>query len=118
MNKIMSREAGSASGGKTAVINVKTDPKTKQLAQKAAGNLGVSLSIVINGLLKEFIHTETVVLTSNPRKEEPSEWLINELRQAEEDEKAGYVSPTFDNVKDSIAWLRDPKAKFINGKCK
>lgn len=101
---------------KTEIINVKTDLKTKKQAQKAASNLGVSLSVVINGLLKQFIYTETLVLTNKPVAEEPSEWLINELKEAEKDEKEGWVSPGFDNFEDSLVWLNDPNRRYINGK--
>ena len=100
---------------KTAVINIKTDPQTKKQAQKIAGSMGFGLSIIINAYLKQMIKDQSVSFSVNP-KEQPSGWLIKELEQAEKDEKEGYVSPTFDNVEDSIAWLKDPKAKYINGK--
>jgi len=100
---------------KTSVINIKTDPKTKQRAHQIADEIGFSLSAVLNAYLKQMIKDRSVSFSTNP-KEEPSEWLINELKQAEKERKIGYVSPTFDDFEESIAWLKDPKAKYINGK--
>ena len=48
------------------------------------------------------------------RGEEPSEYLIKAIKEAEEDRRAGRVSPEFDNTKDAISWLNNPKRKFIN----
>ena len=44
--------------------------------------------------------------------EEPSDWLINELKESEKDRKKGHTSPAFDNAEDAIAWLNDPNAKY------
>lgn len=95
----------------TAVINIKVEPNTKRNAQKIAEELGLSLSSVINGLLKQFVRTKAVTFSL---PEEPSEYMIKSLKEAEEDIKAGRVSPTFNNAKDAIAWLRNPKAKYAN----
>ena len=100
---------------KTAVINIKTDPQTKKRAQKIASAMGFGLSAILNAYLRQMVKDQSISFSVKP-KEEPSDWLINELKQAEKDEKQGYVSPTFENVEDSIAWLKDPKAKYINGK--
>ena len=39
----------------TAVINFKTDPKIKAKAQRKASKLGVSLSMILNNSLRNFI---------------------------------------------------------------
>ena len=95
----------------TAVINVKVEPTIKKKAQKVAKDLGLSLSGLINGYLRHLIKTKTVTFSL---KEDPSEYMIQALKEAEEDVKGGRVSPTFDNAEDSIAWLRDSKAKYAN----
>ncbi|MDP3741325.1 MAG: hypothetical protein Q8R08_03300 [bacterium] len=99
---------------KTEIINFKTDLDTKRRAQKTARDLGLSLSTLLNAYLKQFVKTKTVTLGAGGEK--PSEWLINELKQAEKDEKEGWISPAFDNVEDSIAWLKDPSRRYQNGK--
>lgn len=98
---------------KTEVINFKTDTATKKRAGKKAKKLGISLSSLLNAYLKQFIVTKRVTFSTEP--EEPSEWLIESLRRSEEDEKAGRVSPAFDDVNKALAWLKDPRAKYQNG---
>ena len=72
----------------TAVINIRTDAQVKKQAQKVAGELGMSLSGLVNGLLKHVIKTKTVTFTA---REDPSPWLIQALKESREDIKAGRV---------------------------
>ncbi len=96
----------------TTTINFKTDADVKNEAYKTAREMGVNLSVVLNGLLRQFIRTKTVVLTAS---EEPTEYLIQALNESKEDIKRGRVSPAFENTEDSIKWLNNPKARYING---
>jgi DNA-damage-inducible protein J len=48
-------------------IHVRTDSATKSAAQRAAREIGVSLSTVINARLREFAAYPRVELTPNPR---------------------------------------------------
>lgn len=95
---------------KTAFIGFKTAPTIKTKAQKVANDLGLNLSVLLNGFLKNLIKTKRVEFTAYP-KEEPSEYLIEALREAEEDIKIGRVSPAFSNAKDAIAYLHEEAAK-------
>lgn len=95
---------------KTAVINIKIEPKIKERAKKIAANLGFSLSTIINGYLKYFIKTETIHFTSQPEGE-PTRYMIRGLKAAEADRKAGRVSPVFYNTKDAITWLNKKDLK-------
>jgi addiction module RelB/DinJ family antitoxin len=99
---------------KTEIINIKTEPATKKQAQKVAEKIGLSLSTIMNGLLKDFLRTQTVYFTAYD--EQPSPGLISELRQADLDRKQGRVSHKFNNAKDSLAWLNNPKRRYVNGK--
>ena len=86
----------------TAVINIKTDPKVKKQAQKTAAELGFSLSSIINGYLRQFVKSKTIHFSLN--EEEPSEYLIDAIKEAEEDRKKGdYYS--FDNTDDALEFL-------------
>lgn len=85
----------------SAVINIKTDPQVKKQAQEVAKELGLNLSIVINGFLKHLIKTKTVEFSA---KEEPSEYMIKALKESEEDIKAGRVT-SFKNPKDALHYL-------------
>lgn len=97
----------------TAVINLKTDPKTKKAAQKVAEELGMSLSSLINGFLKDMIQTKSVYFSAD--EEVPSAYMMKALKENEKDRKAGRISPSFTNIKDEIAWLNDPNARYENG---
>lgn len=99
---------------KSEVINIKTDPITKKKARKVAEDMGFSLSTLLNAYLKKLIKTKTV--TFGEEGEEPSEWLVNELKIAEQEEKEGWVSPGFDNTEDMMAWLNNPNRRYENGK--
>jgi len=57
---------------KTAVINIKTNPKIKMEAQKVAAELGLSLSAVINGYLREFVEVEKIYFKRKPSKNKKS----------------------------------------------
>lgn len=86
----------------SAVINFTTEEKTKQEAQKVAKKMGISLSMVLNNYLKHFVKTKTVVFNADDEK--PNQYLINALKQSEEDEKAGRVI-TFKNVQEELDYL-------------
>lgn len=87
---------------KTTVINIKTDTKVKKEAQKVAADLGLSLSGVINGFLKQFIRTKTVIFTLDEGI--PSQYLLNSVQSADEDRKKGNVH-TFKNNQAAIDFL-------------
>ena len=94
----------------TAIVKVNKD--IKQQAQELAEELGYSLSGLINGFLKQFVKTKTVVFKAET-EEKLNDWAIKHLKEVEKDRKAGWVSPTFDNAEDSLAWLKNPKKKFL-----
>lgn len=86
------------------VITIKVDPIIKKEAQDAAQELGLSLSAVLKGFLRQFIRTKSV--TFNATDEVPSEYLISAIKKAEKNLKKGNTSPVFDNIKDNLAWLK------------
>lgn len=85
----------------SAVVNIKIEPQVKREAQKLAEKLGLPLSALIKSYLKQIIRAQEVVLTVS---EEPTEYLLKSLKEAEADVKAGRVT-SFDNAKDATAWL-------------
>ena len=95
----------------TAVVNAKIDPQIKKKAQKIAAEIGVTLSDVIDAQLREFIEKKAITFR---KPEIPSEYMKKALQESQEDVKAGRVSPHFDNAKDAIAWLNNPKRKYAN----
>ena len=95
----------------TAVINIKIEPKIKRQAQTVAEDMGISLSSLVNGFLKQVIKTKTFTFRV---AEEPSKYFIQSMKEVEDEIKNGWVSPTFDNTEDALVWLHNPKAKYAN----
>ncbi len=87
----------------TAVVNIKVDPKVKTQAQKFAASLGLSLSSLINGLLKQALKTRTVTFTDDVRLE-PTPYLKRMIRQSEKDIKEGKVI-SFSPPSEALAYI-------------
>lgn len=85
----------------TAVINIRTDLGLKSAAQKVAEELGFSISSLVNAYLKQLVKTKTVHFSE---AEEPSDYLIELLKEAEEDRKAGRHH-TFNNSTEALEYL-------------
>ena len=85
----------------TAVVNVKVDPQVKREAKKVANDLGISLSGAINGFLKHLVRTKTIHFSLS---EEPSDYLINSLKESRGDIRAGRVV-SFDDPDKALAFL-------------
>jgi len=85
----------------TATINIKTEPKLKAEAQLIAKELGLDLSSIIRAQLKDLVRNRKISFDLN---EEPSEYLIQSLKESEADRKAGRTK-SFKNVKDAVSYL-------------
>ena len=82
------------------MISIKLDSKIK----KAAEDLGLSLSAVVNATLYEFARTRELHVGTALQ---PTPYLERILEQAERDFRKGKnLSPAFDNVEDAIRWLK------------
>ena len=69
-----------------------------------ASEIGVSLSSLINAYLKHLIRTKRVTFDLN---EEPSEYLIKTIKQAEKNYNQGKASPVFRTGEEAVKWLED-----------
>lgn len=88
----------------TTSILIKTDPLIKEKAHETARELGFNLSSVLNAFLIQFVKTKTI--TFSTPDEEPSDYLLKEMKQAKEDRKAGKASPIFHSADEMITWLK------------
>lgn len=70
-------------------INLRIDSSTKRAAQAVAEELGFSLSSLVKGYLKNLIHTRKVEFGLPEEEREPSQFLIDAIKSAEEDWKHG-----------------------------
>ena len=88
---------------KTALITVKTKPEIKEEAQKIAANLGFSLSAIVNAYLSQFVKNRAVYFSDN-HEEEPTEYLLKNLRMSEEERRHGDYH-AFDDPKKAVDFL-------------
>ena len=93
----------------TTVINIKINPTLKKQAQNIAEELGINLSSLIKAYLKQLVRVKTV---SFSLEEEPTDYLLQALKESQEDIKASRVSPAFDNPNGAIKWLRKKNKKY------
>lgn len=88
----------------TAVINIRTEAKTKLQAQQIAHKLGLSLSTLLNGFLKQFVKTKKVTFSL---EEEPNEYFRRTLAKARKNWQEGKGSPVFHTGREAVKWLEE-----------
>lgn len=86
----------------SAVLNVRVEPQLKKKARLVADGLGLNLSALVNAYLRQLVRTKTVHFTA--AAEEPTEYLLEALRESKKDIKAGRVV-SFDDPTDAVAYL-------------
>ena len=91
---------------KYAVINLKTDPKLKDLAAKTADKLGISISAVLNNELRRFTAEQSVAFEV---PEVPNAKTAKQLTASKKKIKAGDYHK-FDTNKKALDFL----AKELN----
>ncbi len=87
---------------KTAILNIKIDPKIKKDATKIADDLGFSLSALVNASLKRLIREKNVSFSLL----EPSDMLKKVMVETKNDRLKGKNVGPFTNAKDLMASLR------------
>lgn len=90
----------------STVINIKTEEGLKREAQKIAADLGLSLSGIINGFLKQLVRDKTVMFTLNENN--PSPYLLDSIKTAKQNRKNGDFY-SFKNNKEALSFLDDKK---------
>lgn len=84
-----------------AIINLKTDPKLKRLAQETADKLGISISAVLNNELRRFAAEQSVVFDV---PEAPNEKTAKQLAASKKEIEAGRYH-RFDTNKKALDFL-------------
>jgi hypothetical protein len=74
------------------------------------------LKIVLRKRVYCRIFMTKIVQVRTDFPEEPSEMLIKEIKEVEEEIKRGEISPTFNNIEDAIKWLDDKSKKYVRDK--
>lgn len=92
------------------LVSIKLDSKIKKEAQSIAEELGLTLSAVMNAILREFVRTREIHVGVGLQ---PTPYLERIIREAERDLREGKnISPVFDNAKDAISYLRKEVRKI------
>ncbi len=86
----------------TTSITISTDFDLKAKTKKLAKEKGLSVSGMINSLLK-LVVDDTSIIEKIP--ERPTPYLLKSIENARQQKKEGRVSPRFTNSKDAIKWL-------------
>ncbi len=87
---------------KTAVLNIKIDPKVKNEAQKVADQLGFTLSAIVNASLKNLVRNKTVSYSLL----EPTPRLKLAIKSARLDRARGKSIGPFHDAESMIKALR------------
>lgn len=91
-----------------AIVATKLDPKMKKEAQETAEALGVPLSVLIKGFLKQLIRTKTVTFSLHTHENEiPNLRTRKLLKKAHEDYMKGNTSPAFKTGEEAVKWLEE-----------
>lgn len=90
------------------VINFRVDKKVKSEAQAIAKKMGLNLSDILSVFLHTFIRTRKLDVDL----EEPSDWFIEQMAEAEREKAMGKVSSSFSSMTDAIKWLDGKDKKY------
>jgi antitoxin component of RelBE/YafQ-DinJ toxin-antitoxin module len=84
------------------ILNIKTDPETKEQLQRFAAELGVPVSAIMNAQIKQMLRDRKIILSTEL---EPTPYLEKIMRQVEADLVANKnMTPAMD-IKEAIAYL-------------
>jgi antitoxin component of RelBE/YafQ-DinJ toxin-antitoxin module len=85
-------------------LNVKIDTETKQSLKEFAHELGVPVSSLVNGSIKQMLRDRSVTFNT---KLEPTPYLEKIMREADADIATGRnLSPTFSSVDEMLDYLK------------
>lgn len=82
-------------------IHIRTDAVLKTELQKAAAEMGVSLSFILNSLARKFLKNKTIT----EKRDVPSAQLLKSMQRAKKSYHEGKDSPTFKTGEEAIKWL-------------
>jgi antitoxin component of RelBE/YafQ-DinJ toxin-antitoxin module len=87
----------------TAILNIKTDPDTKEQLKAFAKQVGLPVSALMNAQIKQMLRNGKVEFST---KLEPTPYLQGLIKEAETDYKAGKNIVTTDSDEDTLDFLR------------
>ncbi len=85
------------------ILNLKTDKKLKNEAQKIAEEIGLSLSAILNSFLRQFVLDKEVTFSS--KKYRMTDYLEGVVQDARSEYKKGESNGPFKSVDDFMTSL-------------
>lgn len=84
------------------ILNIKTDPSTKQQIQEFAAELGVPVSVIMNAQIKQMLRDRRIVLSTEL---EPTPYLVKIMKQVEKDLVANKNMTKAMDIKEALTYL-------------
>jgi antitoxin component of RelBE/YafQ-DinJ toxin-antitoxin module len=91
---------------KTTML-IKMDKKLKDDVQKAAKAVGLPLSTIVTGYLKQFVAEKSITFSAPM----PNAKTIKIIRQAEKDFKEGKTAGPFSSMEEAVAYLQSTRKR-------
>ena len=87
----------------TAILNIKTDPDTKQRLKAFAAEVGLPVSALMNAQIKQMLRNGKIEFSTTL---EPTPYLEAIIREADADYRAGKNIVTTKTDKETLDYLR------------
>jgi antitoxin component of RelBE/YafQ-DinJ toxin-antitoxin module len=87
----------------TAILNIKTDPDTKQRLKTFAAQVGLPVSALLNAQIKQMLRNGKVEFSTSL---EPTPYLEAIIKEAEADYKAGKNIVITESDEETLNFLR------------
>ncbi len=87
----------------TAILNIKTDPDTKEQLKAFAAQVGIPVSALMNAQIKQMLRNGKVEFST---KFEPSPYLQEIIKEADADYKTGKNIVATESDEDTLELLR------------
>ncbi len=84
------------------ILNIKTDPQTKQQIKEFAAELGVPVSVIMNAQIKQMLRDRKILLSTEL---EPTPYLVKIMEQVEADLKTGKNITKTNSIEEALAHL-------------
>lgn len=84
------------------ILNIKTEKKLKAEAKAVADGMGLTLTTVVNSMLKQFVREKEITFSGNEYR--PTKWLRDAIAESRREFEAGETK-VFDNIDDFLADL-------------
>lgn len=87
----------------TAILNIKTDPETKEQLKAFAAQVGLPVSALLNAQIKQMLRNGKVEFSTTL---EPTPYLEAIIKEAQADYKAGKNVVATESDEDTLDFLR------------